>query len=314
LTNFGTISGTDHALAMQQGSTLIAEAGSKLLGGASYAQGATLVFGAAGGAGTISGLGTESITGSTTGKFRELATYQIQAGGNWTLSGAQNSLKAGESLTVFGTLSLGGSLGGAGKLSIAKTGTIKTAGTGSVAIVEAINNAGTLIAAGGTLTLDKAVTGAGKAVVNGGTLVAEGAFSENVTFGTKGELELAHSLTYTGSLTGFSHTGTTSLDLGDIKFGAGTKATFAGTTTGGTLSVTDGTHTAKIKLVGNYTGVTFKASSDGHGGTKVVDAAKTAATSNFVAAMATLGADAGGSTLSHRETPPTATLLAHPRA
>jgi hypothetical protein len=37
------------------------------------------------------------------------------------------------------------------------------------------------------------------------------------------------------------------------------------------LTVTDGTHTAKITLVGDYTGSTFTVSSDGHGGTKVVD-------------------------------------------
>ena len=48
LTNFGTISGTQDAVAMQNGTTLIAEAGSKLIGGASYGQGATLVFGSAG--------------------------------------------------------------------------------------------------------------------------------------------------------------------------------------------------------------------------------------------------------------------------
>ena len=198
-------------------------------------------------------------------------------------------------------------------MTVGKTGTIK-ATAGSVSIQEAIVNAGVLSVTGGTLTLDKAVTGAGVAKISGGTLFAESTFTENVTFGAKGKLELAHSLTYKGSITGFSKTGTTSLDLGDIKFVAGTKATFSGTAKGGTLSVTDGTHTATIKLVGNYTGVTFKASTDGHGGTLVVDAAKAPATSTFVAAMATMGADAGGSTLSKPEAPPTPTLLAHPRA
>jgi hypothetical protein len=37
------------------------------------------------------------------------------------------------------------------------------------------------------------------------------------------------------------------------------------------LTVTDGTHTAKIALLGNYTASTFTLSDDGHGGTKVVD-------------------------------------------
>jgi hypothetical protein len=35
--------------------------------------------------------------------------------------------------------------------------------------------------------------------------------------------------------------------------------------------VTDGTHTARIALLGNYLNSTFVASNDGHGGTAVVD-------------------------------------------
>ena len=66
-------------------------------------------------------------------------------------------------------------------------------------------------------------------------------------------------------------TGATSLDLGDIAFGTSTNASFAGTAASGLLTVTDGAHTAKIKLLGNYTGSTFMVSSDGHGGTTVID-------------------------------------------
>ena len=313
LTNYGTISGTEDAVAMQNGTVMIAEAGSKLLGGPSYGQGATLVFGAGGGAGTIIGLGTGSITGSTTEKFRDLTTYQIQAGGKWTLSGATNTLKAADSLSVLGTLSLAGSLKGAGKLSIGKTGVVQATAAGAVEIVEAITNAGVLIASGGTLTLDKAVTGAGTARISKGTLAASGTFAESVQFtGTTGTLDLAHAKTYAGSVSGFSKTGTTSLDLRDVKFVSASEAKFVGTATGGTLTVSDGTSTAKIKLTGNYTGVTFKAASDGHGGTKVVGGAS-ALTSTFVDAIAAMGAGAGGSTPPRHDPAPTTTLLAHPR-
>ena len=41
--------------------------------------------------------------------------------------------------------------------------------------------------------------------------------------------------------------------------------------TGGTLSVTDSTHTANIALLGNYMASSFVPSSDGHGGTLVTD-------------------------------------------
>ena len=40
---------------------------------------------------------------------------------------------------------------------------------------------------------------------------------------------------------------------------------------GGTLHVTDGTHSGNIALLGNYMASVFVARSDGHGGTSVVD-------------------------------------------
>jgi hypothetical protein len=40
---------------------------------------------------------------------------------------------------------------------------------------------------------------------------------------------------------------------------------------GGTLSVTDGSHTVNVALLGNYLASTFVASSDGHGGTSIID-------------------------------------------
>ena len=141
-------------------------------------------------------------------------------------------------------------------------------------IASPLANTGTLYAVtAGSLTLEGAVSGAGTARINGGTLYAKAAFSENVTFtGTTGVLELAHSQTYTGKVSGLSTKGTSSLDLLDIVFTKGvTKATYSGSKSSGILTVTDGTHTAKITLLGNYTLSTFKVSDDTHGGTSVVD-------------------------------------------
>ena len=44
-----------------------------------------------------------------------------------------------------------------------------------------------------------------------------------------------------------------------------------GNTSGGTLTITDGTHTANIALQGDYLSSTWTLSSDGNGGTLVVD-------------------------------------------
>ncbi len=162
-----------------------------------------------------------------------------------------------------------------GAISIVNGGLIEANAT-HVVIKSAVANTGTLLAyKGGTLTLDGAITGKGQAKVEGGTLDVEGAFSEAVTFiGGTGVLELAHSQAYTGTVTNFSLGGGTSLDLEDIGYTKGkTTATFVenGAKTSGVLTVTDGTHTAKITLAGDFSTSTFTTSSDGHGGTKVVD-------------------------------------------
>ncbi|MEO8926002.1 MAG: hypothetical protein ABI306_02455, partial [Caulobacteraceae bacterium] len=66
--------------------------------------------------------------------------------------------------------------------------------------------------------------------------------------------------------------------------------TFSGTATSGTLTVTDGTHTAHITLIGDYRSSTFTASSDGHGGVTIHDPAPA---QRFIAAAAGLGAGGG---------------------
>jgi len=181
-----------------------------------------------------------------------------------------------------------------GANTIGNAGLIEATAAGGVIIQSAIANTGTLAAWGGNLTINGAVSGAGVVKINAATADFTAAFTENVTFGAKGVLELTDSQAYAGTITGFSKTGTTSLDLGDIAFGTTTKATYSGTTTSGVLTVTDGTHTAKIKLAGNYTASAFTVSSDGHGGTTVVDpTTATSSTHAFIAAMASF-AGAGG--------------------
>ena len=106
-------------------------------------------------------------------------------------------------------------------------------------------------------------------------------------------LELANSQHFTGTVSGFSKTGTTSLDLRDITFTSGTtKESYSGTTTSGVLTVTSGSEVAHITLEGNYTTSTFDLSSDGHEGTTLVDPAAVSAptgTSPLITAMAGFG-------------------------
>jgi hypothetical protein len=107
-------------------------------------------------------------------------------------------------------------------------------------------------------------------VAEGASVEVTGPGTQSVTFtSTTGTLAIDHSLAFTGQISGLA--GADALDLTDLSYGANTTATFLGDTTGGTLTITDGTHTAEIALQGNYLSSTWTLSSDGSGGTVVVD-------------------------------------------
>ena len=273
LTNFGTILGTG-GIAVQFGNAsdvLIVEAGCAFVG---------QVLGDAGtldldtGKGVLTGLlagGNVTVSGSMAATtFTNFGTVEIGASANFTTSGAV-SLAAGQAVVASGALTLGGK--------------------GS-----AVANGGKLETLGGTLTVKSAVTGNGQATIKGGTLAFTSSFDQKVTFvGGAGTLVLARSRTYTATIAGFSKTGGTRLDLADIGFVNSAEATFSGTRSGGVLTVTDGTHTAHIALAGDYRASTFVASSDGEGGTIVVDPTPESAAPahRFIAAAASLGGSAG---------------------
>jgi len=190
---------------------------------------------------------------------------------------------------------------------VVNAGLVEASGSGGAVVKSALDNSGLLFANGGSLTVDGAVTGKGTALVDHATLDFASAFSENVLFlGHGGALELARSQAYSGAITGFSTNGGEDLDLRDIDFGAGTKASYAGSATSGVLTVTDGTHAAKIELIGDYLASTFVTASDGHGGTMVTTtgpSAGAAAAHRFIAAAAALGAGAESSTAIAHQAP-----------
>jgi hypothetical protein len=252
---------------------------------------------------TLSGGGHVNLSSSTANLITATA-----AGA--TLTNVDNTI-VGAGTIGGGTLSLDNEVGGlifnslAAPLVIDTTGTVINAGDieamaagGGVTVMSAVDNTGHLWAkTGGTLTLNGLVTGSGVGNINGGTLVVADAFVENVSFsGTTGVLELEDSTAYTGFVSGLSGAGTNSLDLRDISFTSGvTTATYSGTTASGTLTVTDGTHTAHIKLAGNYNTSGFTLSSDGNGGTTVIDPAPPPGSAALAQAMATfqIGAPSG---------------------
>jgi aspartate 1-decarboxylase len=105
---------------------------------------------------------------------------------------------------------------------------------------------------------------------DGATLELASAYLGTVTFAsTTGTLKLDNSTSFSGTVAGLA--GQDTLDLADINFATIQNPTFNGTNTGGVLTVTDGSHTANIVLLGDYTASTFNVSSDGQGGTFVAD-------------------------------------------
>jgi hypothetical protein len=84
-----------------------------------------------------------------------------------------------------------------------------------------------------------------------------------------GTLELLNSSNFAGTVAGMA--GNDTIDFADIDPTKVQQPNYSGTPESGTLTVTDGTHAANIALLGNYMASVFVPSSDGHGGTSVVD-------------------------------------------
>ena len=117
---------------------------------------------------------------------------------------------------------------------------------------------------------DAAATEAPVTIADGGAAAIEGPSSQSVAFaGSSGTLTLEDAQGFTGQISGLS--GSDAIDLADISYGADTQVTFLGNAAGGTLTIADGTDSAKIALVGDYLSSTWDLSGDGHGGVTVVD-------------------------------------------
>jgi hypothetical protein len=141
------------------------------------------------------------------------------------------------------------------------------------------SNTGTISANGGNINIAVAETGGGSDLIYGTSQIEYSlASAGGVTFeaGATGQLLLLKSALFTGTVTGFSgsSTGTPAtsdkLDLRDINFAS---AQFTKSFANNVLTVTDGTNTANIKMVGAYALANFEFASDGNGGTLITEIA-----------------------------------------
>jgi hypothetical protein len=225
--------------------------------------------------------GTFALAGGTL----KSGAISIASGANLLVSasysGLANAITDNGSMTVSGNktaVTFTGNLSGSGAINVQNNGTVTFNGAvGS----ETFNVSGTSKA-----IVNSTANGTGSFVLLGSGSVEFGAaVSENVAFasGATGTVKLDHSLTapFTGQLSGLSTTGTNFVDLADLTFVSGKMtASYSGTTSGGVLTVSNGTNAVALNLSGNYVGHSWILSKDSGTGTLVADPAVTGSLSH----------------------------------
>ena len=183
---------------------------------------------------------------------------------------------------------------------------------------------------GGTLLTDPPVVtqmpgNAPASIANGTVLEINTPDQGAVTFaGPTGALWLDQPSTFTGTVHGLS--GNDVIDLPGVAFGSDTSESYlpnqaagttsantleqsaAGNNSGGLLTVSDGTHTDTLSLIGNYTASSFALSSDGHGGTLIADTSPT--TASYDISQATSGTSIANGTVTFADTDVSNTQMA----
>jgi probable HAF family extracellular repeat protein len=105
----------------------------------------------------------------------------------------------------------------------------------------------------------------------GAILDLTSAYSGTVNYASStGTLKIETSSGFTGTIAGQLAT-TDVIDLADVSYASLQTPTYSGNNSPGTLTVSDGTHTAHLAFSGNYSTASFQTSNDGKGGTNVID-------------------------------------------
>jgi hypothetical protein len=169
--------------------------------------------------------------------------------------------------------------GSAGSGLIVNAGMIlQSGGTGDTMVFAALSNTGTVEVTTGTLSLQQAASGggtfqlAGPASLDFAGVVGAGSTIEFTQPGDftqlGGTLEVQSSGVFGAMILGFAAGDT--IDAAPVLSGVATTLSFVlQNGAGGTLTVSDGVHTALFDLQGSYTTSDFHMATDGHGGTGI---------------------------------------------
>jgi autotransporter passenger strand-loop-strand repeat protein len=213
---------------------------------------------------TVLNGGTQQVTAGGTAS----ATVVSSGGAQYVAGIASNTELAGGTQYVFGS-AVGTKIDNGGAQSIEAGGTASgtTISAGGVQYDAGIASATTL--AGGMQVVVSGGTDKG-ATISAGTLELQSgatAGSSTITFAGGGTLRLDGTGAFGFLVAGFAVPD--AFDLSAIKFASATKQ-YSGNASSGTLTVGDGTHSASILLIGNYSLASFHLGAESGGGTGTV--------------------------------------------
>jgi fibronectin-binding autotransporter adhesin len=225
--------------------------------------------------GSVTGAGTIHVTGDSAIDGAKLDTSQITVDATKTLT-LDGTTVTGTTITDHGTvkvdaddtLHLSGAHLTGGAVTVAAEALVQTGG--SVTLSTNVTNDGTIEVHDGALKISGSIAGDGAVKIDGGAVFElDGSDTQNVDFaGAGGELKIDAS-TFDGKIVGLAVTD--KLDLGAIGFGPHTTGTYVSDAAndGGVLTITDGSHSISLNLVGDYRDAHFAGGTDENGGTLI---------------------------------------------
>jgi autotransporter passenger strand-loop-strand repeat protein len=217
-------------------------------------------------------IGREDVRGAASGTTlvgggtEYVSSGGLASGATASSGGEQVVLSAG---TASGTTILNGgyqvvSSGGSAVGTTVSNGGREYVEAGAVASFTTVLSGGSeFVSSGGTVS-GAALSGGTLEIMSGG-LVA----SSTIGFAGGGTLELDNSQAFPSSATISGFGVPDRIDLRDIAFATATLG-YSGNTQSGTLTVTDGAHTAHLALLGMYSAASFHLSPESGGGTGTV--------------------------------------------
>ena len=215
----------------------------------------------------------------------------VDNSGNIDLTGFNTTFSAG--VENSGTIQFtGGAGGGLGTITgpVANSGLIEIIGNGTSptptfvsmgavtnsGVIEVVGTASDFLPNFTSLTIAGAVAGTGQETIDGdASLVFDAPVSagQQITFsGSSNSLNLQDSPNFAGTIAGFG--GNDLIHVQDINFNSADFSlnyTPNQAKTGGVLTLSDGTKSAEINFLGNYTQASFVADTDGISGTLITD-------------------------------------------